>query len=120
MISNNWRGGIKMKIKAYMQKEGDEKIIEIGHIKLPDAVLAVRQLKISPVDVEIPEMVGLQRDKSFIEFTKLADGEYQVRYENPDEKAYLMGRLEEQKAIDCLIDFFKGEQPRWCDELEEY
>jgi hypothetical protein len=108
------------RLKAYRQEEGQEKIREIGHIDLSDAVLAVRQLKISPANVEIPEMVGFQRDRSFIEFTKLANGEYQVRYENPGEKVYLIGSLPEQKAIDCLTDFFKGERPRWCDELEEY
>ena len=87
---------------------------------LEAAIKAVKSLRLSPSNVEIPEMVGFQRGESFMEFTKLSDGEYQVRYENPYENKHMIGSLSEQKAIDCLCDFFEGKELRWGDELEEY
>jgi len=96
------------RLKSYRQREGQEEIVEGWFMDLETAIKAVKSLKLSPPDVEIPEMVGFQRGESFIEFTKLSDGEYQVRYENPYENKHMIGSLSEQKAIDCLCDFFEG------------
>jgi len=106
-------------LKFYMQKEGKVEVRELGPIDLTDTIEAVKQLRISPVTVEIPEMVGFEERRAFMEFTKLSDGEYQVRYENPYENKHMIGSLSEQKAIDCLCDFFESKE-RWGDELEEY
>ncbi len=108
------------RLKSYRQREGQEKILEGWFMNLETAIKAVKSLKLSPPDVEIPEMIGFQRGDSFIEFTKLSNGEYQVRYENPYENKCLIGSLSEQKAIDCLCDFFEGKELRWGDELGEY
>ncbi|WP_048086295.1 hypothetical protein [Ferroglobus placidus] len=109
----------KQKLKFYRQKEGKEEIIEGYPIDLNTAINAVKNLRLSPKEVEIPEMIGFMRERAFIEFTKLTDG-YQVRYENPDTNQYLIGELSEKEAIDCLEDFFEGRDMRWESRLERY
>lgn len=109
-----------MKLKSYRQREGEEKIVEGWFMDIETAINAVKDLKVSRPESEIPEMIGFQRKNAFIEFTRISDKEFQVRDENHEKDVYLIGTVSEQKAIDCLIDFFEGDDLRWSDELEEY
>jgi len=108
-----------MRITWYIQEEDSPEIEEKGLITLEDAMILVDELEISPETVEVPQMVGfLNQDGSFLEFTRLSEDIYQVRYYDKNYDEDLIGELPIQKAIQCLIDFFNGRRPRWCSELE--
>jgi len=67
------------------------------------------------------EILGFQSsDGGFIEFEKIGDDEYSVRYDDPVNEARAVGVLTYEKAREVLTDFFEGRVPRWIDELEPY
>ena len=107
-------------LKAYVQHEGDPEVSELGYVDLEGARELVEKLPLSSPLEEIPELVGFERGEGFIEFTRLSADAYLVRMEDRGKEKHLIGELDSKKALECLEDFFMGEELRWEGEMESY
>ena len=98
-----------MELTWYMQEEGKPEVIDEGSITLDEALILLFELDISPSGGEIPIMVDFRdREKAFLEFTRLSWNIYQVRYYDPQLDEDIIQEQPLHKALLCLIDFFNG------------
>lgn len=107
-------------LKLYVQPEGADTTVMLGEATLGAAQLLLRILKVKPPGVEIPAAIGVVAPGGrFMEFSRIGEDRYVVRYEDPEEGVSAIGSMSLSRALECLESFFLGKEKSVCLPLME-
>jgi len=107
-------------LKLYVQPEGADTAAMLGDATLGTVKLLLKVLKVSPPGSEAPASIGVVAPGGrFMEFSRIGEDRYVVRYEDPEEGVSAIGSMSLSRALECLESFFQGKERSVCLPLME-